>query len=271
VKHAVSFPNMTDPSTIVDLAVAAEAAGWDGVFLWDHVVYGDFVDFPMADPWVLLGAIAHATERVRLGTLVTPLSRRRPWRVAQEVTTLDHLSGGRAVLGVGLGWPPLEEFERFGERSDDLLRAEMLDEGLDLISALWSSEHVRHVGEHYDVDATMRPAPVQQPRPPVWVAGMWPNKRPFERAARWDGVCPLGADTSGITLLRPDELAECVAYIRSHRETDAPFDVVVSPHWEESRSDYAEAGATWLIAGSGLEPDWPEEMRPRVEAGPPSA
>jgi alkanesulfonate monooxygenase SsuD/methylene tetrahydromethanopterin reductase-like flavin-dependent oxidoreductase (luciferase family) len=268
VKRIVSIPNMTDPATIVDLAVVAEGAGYNGVFLWDHVVYGDFVDFPMVDPWIVLGAIAQATSIVRLGTMVTPIPRRRPWRVAQEITTLDHLSGGRAVLGVGLGWPPEEEFVRFGEPSADNVRAERLDEGLDLISALWSGEHVRHHGKHFDVDATMRPAPVQQPRPPVWVAGMWPNKGPFQRAARWDGVCPLGADTSGVTLLRPEQLAECVAYIRSHRDSDAPFDVIVSPHWEESPADYAEAGATWLVDGSGLDPDWPDELRSRIEQRP---
>jgi hypothetical protein len=268
VKRIVSIPNMTDPATIVDLAVTAEQAGYDGVFLWDHVVYGDFVDFPMADPWVVLGAIAQATTRVRLGTMVTPISRRRPWRVAQEVSTLDHLSGGRAVLGVGLGWPPEEEFVRFGEVSDDAARAELLDEGLDLITALWSGEHVHHDGTHFTVDATMRPAPVQRPRPPVWVAGMWPVRRPFDRAARWDGMCPLGADTSGITLLRPDELAACVAYVLGRRESDAPFDVIVSPHWEESPADYVEAGATWLVDGSGLDPDWPADLRSRVERGP---
>lgn len=259
---------MADPATIVSLAVLAEEVGYDGVFLWDHVVYGDFSELPMFDPWVLLGAIAQATSRVRLGTLVTPVSRRRPWRVAQEVVTLDHLSGGRAVLGVGLGWPPEEEFERFGERSDDVLRAEMLDEGLDLINALWSAEHVRHDGDHYNVDATMRPAPVQQPRVPVWVAGFWPGTRPFERAARWDGVCPLKkvAEMTEVPLLRPSELAECVAYVRARRDTTAPFDVVVSAHWEHTPEEYADAGATWLITGTSLEPTWPEDLRRRLTA-----
>jgi alkanesulfonate monooxygenase SsuD/methylene tetrahydromethanopterin reductase-like flavin-dependent oxidoreductase (luciferase family) len=266
VKRAVSMPNMADPRTIVSLAVLAESAGYDGVFLWDHVVYGDFSDLPMVDPWVVLGAIASATSRVRLGPLVTPLSRRRPWRVAQEVTTLDHLSGGRAVLGVGLGWPAEEEFLRFGERSDEALRAEMLDEGLDLISALWSGEHVRHDGEHFTVDATMRPPPVQQPRPPIWVAGMWPNRRPFERAAHWDGMCPLKAvaDPTEVPLLRPAELAACMDYVRSQRDVSAPFDVVVSPHGEHTETEYADAGATWLIIGTSLDASWPEDLRRRL-------
>jgi alkanesulfonate monooxygenase SsuD/methylene tetrahydromethanopterin reductase-like flavin-dependent oxidoreductase (luciferase family) len=268
VKRAVSMPNMADPATIVSLAVLAEEVGYDGVFLWDHVVYGDFSELPMFDPWVLLGAMAGATSRVRLGTLVTPLSRRRPWRVAQEVATLDHLSAGRAVLGVGLGWPPEEEFERFGERSDDALRAEMLDEGLDLVNALWSGEHVQHDGDHFNVDATMRPPPVQQPRVPVWVAGFWPGTRPFERAARWDGVCPLKkvSEMTEVPLLRPDELAACVEYVRDRRDTSAPFDVVVSAHWEHTPDEYADAGATWLVTGTSLEATWPDQLRGVLES-----
>jgi alkanesulfonate monooxygenase SsuD/methylene tetrahydromethanopterin reductase-like flavin-dependent oxidoreductase (luciferase family) len=141
----------------------------------------------------------------------------------------------------------------------------MLDEGLDLISALWSGEHVRHDGDHYDVETTMRPAPLQQPRPPVWVAGMWPNRRPFDRAARWDGVVPLSnVDVGGIPLLRPDELAACLEYVRSQRLSDAPFDVVVSPHWEHTPEEYEDAGATWLVTGTSLDATWPEDLRRRI-------
>ena len=268
MKHGVNLPNMTDPRVLVDLAVTAEAAGWDGVFLWDHVVYADVIDLPIVDPWVTLGAMAQATSRVRLGPMVTPIARRRPWRVAQEITTLDHLSGGRAVLGVGLGWPAKEDFANFGDRSHDVLRAEMLDEGLDLISALWSGEHVRHDGEHFDVDATMKPPPLQQPRVPIWVAGMWPNKRPFERAAKWDGVFAMSAATDEVPLLRPDEVREVVAYITARRETGAPFDVVVSGHWDHSPAEYEEAGVTWLIQSWNAEPGWERELRPLIDQGP---
>lgn len=151
MKHAVNLPNMAEPAALVDLAVTAERAGWDGVFLWDHVAYAEDVGLPLVDPWVVLGAIAQATTRVRLGTMVTPIARRRPWRVAQEVTTLDHLSGGRAVLGVGLGWPDREDFANFGEPDDHVERAAMLDEGLEVIDALWSGAHVDHLGDHFDV------------------------------------------------------------------------------------------------------------------------
>lgn len=265
MKHGVNLPNMAPPSELVELAVLAETSSWDGVFLWDHVAYSDSVDLPTFDPWVVLGAFAQATTRVRLGPMVTPIARRRPWRVAQEVTTLDHLSGGRAVLGVGLGWPAVEDFARFGDRSDDRLRAEMLDEGLDLISALWSGEHVRHDGEHFDVDATLRPPPVQQPRVPIWVGGMWPNTGPFERAARWDGMFPMSA-TDGLP--RPDEVAAALAFVREHREVDAPFDVVVPAHWEHTEAEFADAGATWMMQGWDAEPGWPDMLRERIAAGP---
>ena len=265
MKHGVNLPNMADPATLVDLAVAAETAGWDGVFLWDHLVYSDGIELPVVDPWVTLGAIAHATSRVRVGPMITPIARRRPWRVAQEVATLDHLSTGRAVLGVGLGWPALEDFARFGDHSDDGVRAEMLDEGLDLIDALWSGAHVRHDGAHFRVEASMQPSPVQRPRPPVWVAGMWPNSRPFERAARWDGVFPMSVENG---LPRPDEVAAIVAFIGEHRELSAPFDVVVAGHWEHTAAEYGDAGVTWLIQSWNAEPEWVRELRPLIEAGP---
>lgn len=268
MKRGINLPNMAEPSVLVDLAVTAEHLGWDGVFMWDHLAYADSVELPVFDPWVVLGAIAQATSRVRIGTMVTPVARRRPWRVAQEVATLDHLSGGRAVLGVGLGWPAVEDFARFGERSDDALRAEMLDEGLDLIGALWSGEHVRHEGEHFDVDTTMRPAPLQQPRPPIWVAGMWPNKRPFERAARWDGVVPMAAESDGPPLLRPPDVRAALDEVMRHRESDAPFDVVVSPHWEHTHAEYEDVGATWLMQSWDAEPEWVEELGSRVRQGP---
>lgn len=269
MKHGVNLPNMAAPDVLVDLGTTAEACGWDGVFLWDHLTY--FTDeLPIHDPWVVLGAMAQATARVRLGTMITPLSRRRPWRVAKEVVTLDHLSGGRAVLGVGLGVPVDQDFAMFGERSDDRLRAELLDEGLELISALWSGEHVRHEGEHFDVDTTLRPPPVQQPRPPIWIAGQWPNKRPFERAARWDGVAPLVLSSDGIGLCRPDDVQVILDHCRSLRMAPGPFDVVVAAHWEHTAAEYEDAGVTWLIQSWNAEPGWVDGLRPIIEAGPPS-
>src|SRR5689334_13471095 len=179
------------------MARDAEAAGWDGFFLWDHVILWPT---PTCDPWVALAAVALATERVRIGPLVTPLPRRRITKLARETVTLDHLSNGRLVLGVGIGLGPWE-WEYLGEETDLRTRGAMLDEGLELLTKLWSGEPVMHEGRFYTCrgdkgpnDPTPIPTPFLprpvQPRIPVWVAGTWPKKPPFRRAARWDGVVP---------------------------------------------------------------------------------
>ncbi|MDP9364041.1 MAG: LLM class flavin-dependent oxidoreductase, partial [Chloroflexota bacterium] len=213
------FGDFADPRALAALARDAEAAGWDGFFIWDHVVY-DPSFHPIADPWVGLAAVALATERVRLGTLVTPLARRRPWQVAREAASLDRLSGGRLVLGVGLGDPAPWDFGFFGEEEDARVRARRLDEGLEIVAGLWSGRPVSHEGEHCRLrEVTFLPTPVQRPRVPIWVGGWWPNKPPMRRAARWDGVVP-GARERALT---PDEVRELVAYVTAHRTTEAPF------------------------------------------------
>ena len=156
------------------MATDAEQAGWDGVFLWDHLVLMPGVRLDVHDPWVLLGAMAQATERVLLGTLVTPLARRRPWVVARHLITLDHLSGGRAVLGVGLGDPPDADFAAFGDPSDPRERAALLDEGLTIVDGLLRGP-LSHKGERYQVDSELLPRPVQRPRP---VPALRPRRRP---------------------------------------------------------------------------------------------
>ena len=191
MKFAISCPDVGDPNAIVDLAVAAEAAGWDAFFLWDHVQL--VPGFEIHDAWVLLGAIAQATERVVVGPVVTPLPRRRAWIVAKQLVTLDHLSGGRAILGVGLGGPDETEFEPFGEELDHRRRAELLDDALDVIDRVCRGEPIRDGGP------TLHPRPVQRPRPPIWVAGMTPHRRPRERAARWDGFVPISGDGVPLT------------------------------------------------------------------------
>ena len=192
MRYGISVPNFGIPAHLVELGHATEHAGWDGFFLWDHMLVDADDPFPINDPWVVLGAIAQTTERVRLGTLVTPVARRRPWKLARETVTLDHLSGGRAVLGVGLGEPGDAEFGAFGEPTDDRFRAERLDEGLEVLFGLWSGERFSFKGEHLTVDgATFLPRPVQSPRIPVWVAVVWPNRGPLRHAARCDGVAPI--------------------------------------------------------------------------------
>ena len=251
---------MGPPAALVELAVAADAAGWDGVFLWDHVHFIRSLRMPVMDPWVVLGAMAARTERVRLGTLVTPVPRRRPWKLAKEVMTLDHLSGGRAVLGVGLGYPPDDEFAAFGEDADGASRAERLDEGLALIDAFLRGEPVVLRGKQFDVDAELLPAAVQSPRPPIWVGAMWPNRRPVDRAFSWDGIVPM-SNTGG--LVGPEVFAELAS--RAHGE----FDVVATQAPGVPVSEYAAAGATWLLQSAWPQGEWADEFGRTIAAGPP--
>lgn len=261
------------PQPLVRLAREAEAAGWDGFFIWDVFGGASEEPTPVVDPWIALTAIAAATERIRIGPMVTPLPRRRPWKLAREAATLDHLSGGRLILGVGIGTPP-EEFARFGEEPDPRIRAEMLDEGLEVLTGLWSGEPFSFQGRHYQVDqATLLPRPVQQPRIPIWVGGTWPRKPSFRRAARWDGVFPGGLN-GNLTL---DEIREMVGFIQSQRPSGAPFDVMVggdAPFDDPARAraifaEYAAAGVTWWMEGIG---EWRgdiDAMAKFIQGGPP--
>ena len=230
MRFAVGVPNLreyADPALLRDIAVDAEAAGWDGFFVWDHLV-GDDPAWPVDGPVDRVTAARPWRPSAWLGVMVTPLARRRPWKVARETVALDRLSGGRLHFGVGLGGAAEQEFTAFGESSDARVRADRVDEGLALLHALWSGEPVRHEGAHYRVDApAFAPAPLQRPRIPVWVAGIWPNRRPFRRAARYDGVFPLFDGVGEAETPGPAQLAECVAYVRRQRTSDAPFDVII--------------------------------------------
>jgi alkanesulfonate monooxygenase SsuD/methylene tetrahydromethanopterin reductase-like flavin-dependent oxidoreductase (luciferase family) len=257
MRFGVNVPNVGDPAELVELAVAAERAGWDGFFVWDHV--NAFPD--MLDPWVVLGAVAARTNSLRLGTMVTPVPRRRPWKLAKEVTTLDHLSHGRAVLGVGLGVPPETEYGAFGEPMSAGIRAAMLDEALPLIDSFLRGDQVDHSGPHYQVKARLRPAAVQRPRPPIWVAATVGKPKPLARAARWDGVYPIGVSS----LATAEDLADVVAEIGRQDG----YDFVGALSGRATSAELADAGATWAIDS----PLWPGEpmadLRRRVDAGPP--
>jgi alkanesulfonate monooxygenase SsuD/methylene tetrahydromethanopterin reductase-like flavin-dependent oxidoreductase (luciferase family) len=260
MRCGVSMPMIGDPAALVDLAVSAEQAGWDGFFLWDHLQLDAITRPEVHDPWVLLGAIAARTRRMRLGTLVTPVPRRRPWKLAREVVTLDHLSGGRAILGVGLGVPADIEYGAFGEATDARTHAAMLDEALPLLDAFLRGEPVEHDGEYYQVHAHLNPPALQEPRPPIWVAATFGRRRPLERARRWDGIVPLNPAGP----LSSAELAELV------KALDPPpgYDIVTALGPDESVDALAEAGATWLIDGPA-----PDEtfagVQARVGLGPP--
>jgi alkanesulfonate monooxygenase SsuD/methylene tetrahydromethanopterin reductase-like flavin-dependent oxidoreductase (luciferase family) len=229
------FEELSEPRVVSELAARAERRGWDGFFVWDHVAYAPPVR-ALADPWVTLSAVATATERVTIGPLVTPLPRRRIHQLARETTTLDRLSGGRLVLGVGIGSDATGEFnpERFGEEGEPRERARLLDDGLERLTAYWDGE--------------FEPRPVQQPRIPVWVAAVWPNRRPLRRAARWDGVFPI--DMPG-----PEALAEVLAQVRAERRPEAGgLEVVVTNPLGTDPAPWIEAGATWCLTGFGSQP-----------------
>jgi probable F420-dependent oxidoreductase len=278
MRFGITIPNFgicSDARTAAMLAREAEEAGWDGFFLWDHVLWTWPETQLAGDPFVTLAAIAMSTERIKIGTMVTPVPRRRPWTLARQLTTLDHLSGGRVVAGVGIGGDWFGDYSKFGEPADDKTHAEMLDEGLEVIAGLWSGEPFSFEGKHYQIkDVQFLPKPIQQPRIPVWVAGMWPNKRPFRRAARWDGVFPICATEE--RELTVDEVRDLVAYTRESRTSDAPFDLILSGKTSgkdraENRdhlAPYAELGATWWLEsylGGTV-----EEARQRIGDGPPA-
>lgn len=276
MRCGVGLPNIGDygdPALLLEFAGAAERAGWDGVFLWDHIVYRE-PGWPAADPYVTAGAIAATTERVRIGVLVTPLARRRPWKVARETASLDVLSGGRLVVGAGLGSQGETEFAAFGDDPDPRVRAERLDEGLEILTGLWSGEPFSHDGRHFRVAATVfAPRPVQRPRPPIWIAGRWPGRRPFRRAARYDGMFPTFKGVGPAEMPSPERLAEAIAYTRAHRETTTSFDVVLeglSDRPDPARvAPYEATGLTWWIEKLGWFRGPVEAMRERIERGPP--
>jgi alkanesulfonate monooxygenase SsuD/methylene tetrahydromethanopterin reductase-like flavin-dependent oxidoreductase (luciferase family) len=242
--YLAPFDELANPRVLADIASHAEARGWDGLFLWDRIMYPPR-ERAVADAWVALSSIASATERLRLGPMITPLSRRRVQKVARETVTLDHLSRGRLTVGVGLG--NVDDLEPFGEILDPRKRARLLDQALNRLSEFWGGE--------------FQPLPVQRPRIPIWVAANWPHRRPVRRAVRWDGLFPI--DLPG-----PEELAELAEEIKEARAgSENPFDLVVEVPPGADTSLWKVAGATWVL--TGFEPQAQElEVREVIEAGP---
>jgi alkanesulfonate monooxygenase SsuD/methylene tetrahydromethanopterin reductase-like flavin-dependent oxidoreductase (luciferase family) len=261
----------------LEQAVVAEEAGWDGVFVWE-APYG-------VDAWVLLSAMAQRTERVRLGTMLTPLPWRRPWKVASQCVTLDQLSEGRAVLSVGLG--ALEtDLGNTGEEADRRTRAERLDEGIDIVTGLWAGDP-RFAGRHYEVDMEARAdlnrtgRPVQSPRIPIWVVGAWPRPKSMRRVLRCDGILPVCMDESGFRETRPDDIVAIRSWLDEHGARPG-FDVVMEGETPADQREaeavvapWRAAGCTWWIDARWEEPhDSPgrmREVRERLAAGPPEA
>jgi alkanesulfonate monooxygenase SsuD/methylene tetrahydromethanopterin reductase-like flavin-dependent oxidoreductase (luciferase family) len=287
MQFGVTLPNMgvcSEPRMLAELAREAEAAGWDAVFVWDalYVRSDDPRNRTMCDPWIALAAIAMATERVTIGPIITPLARRRPWKLARETVSLDHLSNGRLVLPVGLGAIDDGGFSKVGEEIDRKLRAKRLDEGLAILAGLWSGRPFSFAGEQYQVEEmTFLPPPIQSPRIPIWVVAAWPRKTSMRRALRWDGVMPVKMNTDGsMEEMTPAEVGEMRRFIDGQRGAGTPYEVVIEAEAPGDASqagatlrDYAEAGVTWW-----LEPVWKlfyafpgeiEPLRERIRQGPP--
>ena len=268
-----------DPRAQANLAAEAEMAGWDGVFTYDAIAIGET---DMFDPWVLLAAMAMRTQRVRLGAIVFAPSRRRPWKLAREAMTLDHLSGGRLVLPVGLGALDDQGFGNVGEATEARARARRLDETLAILDGLWSGEPFAFDGQEFTFGTmTFRPAPVQRPRIPIWVVGAWPHERSMRRAARWDGIVVQAAGPDGGPATSPDVLPQIVGWLQREREAigaTGAFDIVVDGTTPADDPDAAAAiaaaheaaGATWWIEVDWMATD-PVAQRHRILAGPPRA
>jgi alkanesulfonate monooxygenase SsuD/methylene tetrahydromethanopterin reductase-like flavin-dependent oxidoreductase (luciferase family) len=276
MKFGIDLPNygkFGDPGLLLDLAIEAEAAGWDGFFLWDHVVSGGRT--PVTDPWVVMSAVAERTERIRFGPMVTPLARRRMNNLARATVALDHLSGGRFVLGVGLGHFDEKEFAAFGDVGDRKVRARILDESLEVLAGLWSGEAFTYKGEFLQVRTKpFLPTPLQQPRIPVWVGGFWPNQRPMRRAGAWDGAFPAGDVLT--SQMSPEDTADAIAFVTDCRTSDGPYDFV---HGGLLSGDtardvalvqgYADVGVTWWLESVYPSRMSPAALRKLIRMGPP--
>jgi alkanesulfonate monooxygenase SsuD/methylene tetrahydromethanopterin reductase-like flavin-dependent oxidoreductase (luciferase family) len=263
--YIANYALKADPRNFVKLAEAAEEAGWDGFFMWDHVY--PIKAKPATDPWMTLAAIAAVTSKIRLGTTVTALPRRRPHKLAREVVSIDQISDGRFTLGVGLGGDGDLEFATFGEEPSIKVRAEKLEEFLLILEGLWTGEPFSFSGKHYHIDeVTFKPRCVQKPRVPIWCAGTWPKKAPFRRAARYEGVFPLGAKNA-------QDIADIHDYMEQHQPVKKDFDLVImgttegDPKEDSWLAEYPDVGTTWYTEVI-MDDDLEKHMK-RVRKGPP--
>lgn len=275
MKFGFVFP-FGDANTAGELAELAENSGWDGFFVWEPI-WG-------FDAWILLAAAAMRTTRIRLGTMISPLSRLRPWKLASETVTLDHLSAGRLILSVGLGAVDTG-FSEFGEETDRRTRAELVDEGLEILTGLWRGQPFSYDGKHYHVrpvDFFPPPAPVQKPRIPIWVIGAWPRMKSMRRVLHYDGILPNKLLPDGNhTPIRPEDVEQMKAWIEAHRKSETPFEIVVEGSTPVNSKveirktvlPWLNAGATWWIetlwSQSGVVHD-KDSIRNRIMAGPPA-
>ncbi|MGH9761310.1 MAG: LLM class flavin-dependent oxidoreductase [Blastocatellia bacterium] len=261
-----------------DVAREAEDLGWDGVFIADAIaIGGEGMDkFPWFDPWVVLAVMAERTERIKLGTMIAAIPRRRPWKLAREVCTLDHLSNGRIILGVGLGAAKDDGgFSKVGEPMDLKTRAELMDDGLAIMDGLWSGKPFSYKGAHYTVDQmAMLPRPVQKPRVPIWVVGVWPKEKSMQRTLRWDGIIPQKYKASPEGVVNAEDIRRIEEYVSANRKKRSHFDIIAggtTPGKNRKRTSeivrpFIDAGATWWI-----ESEWDARKNlARMRLGPPA-
>lgn len=266
---------MAQPSHALEYAVAAEKAGWDGVFLAD--AFGEEESF--FDPIVTLSAIASRTNRIKLGTWITPVPRRQPWQLALDLATLDELSDGRVILGAGLGAPWNYESTGLGYQPNRL--GDKYDEALEIITRLWSGDVVSYEGEYFSITDMQLPViPVQRPRIPIWLGFWWPNKKPVRRAANWDGVMPYGPSFYGADGVQGEqptgsmeqEVTDMVTYYREVAQS--PGEILLPLDVPEAPADivdlYRDLDVTWTLTTNLLEPDSHQLNIERIQQGPPS-
>ncbi len=269
--YAPNFGNtFGNPKLITKLAIEAEKSGWDGFFLWDHIINTE--GFPnTVDPFIALTSVAENTEKIIIGTTVTPVTRRRPWKLARETVTLDILSEGRLILGIGLGNP--SELSLMNEETNQRIMAKMADEQLEILNGLWSGEEFSYTGKHYKIDKVkFLPRPVQKPRIKLWGAGTWPKKGPFKRAAKLDGVVPLSVDYTNP--LTPDDYRKIIEYMKKHGLrypydiVEISFDITKSDDKKKTILDFQDAGVNWWLE---LVMDWTgsyEKIKDIIMQGP---
>ncbi|OSC39762.1 LLM class flavin-dependent oxidoreductase [Mycobacterium decipiens] len=279
MRHGLYLPlfgALADPHVAVDVARCAEQSGWDGLFVWDHVLTPVPGEWDIACPWIVMAAAAVVTSRIRLGPMVTPLPRRRVMKLARETVTLDRLSRGRLTLGLGAGGDIGREFSAFADCVDARQRAQVLEEGAAVLVSLWAGESVNHRGAVVAENVRATPGPIQQPRIPVWFGTARTTGGPVERAARYDGVFTLGGtfersardDTAikfGVDPARVARIAETVAGVRG---TCDGFDIAVVAGPDDDLDGLRAAGATWAMQAF-----WPwhraDEVLRVIERGKP--
>jgi alkanesulfonate monooxygenase SsuD/methylene tetrahydromethanopterin reductase-like flavin-dependent oxidoreductase (luciferase family) len=287
LKFGVTLPSVRvgdDPNTLVELGVLAEESGWDGVFIWDGLYYGNYATEPFHDAWIALAAIAARTKRIRIGTMVTALARRKPWDVARQAVTLDRLSKGRFILSVALGAEDEGGFGKVGEPADRKSKAEKLSESLEILTGLWSGKPFSYSGKHYKIEEmAFLPKPLQEPRIPIWVVAAWPKRKSMERAIRYDGIIPTKMLPNGeFDDMTVQDISEMREFINARRlGENSVYDIEMAgetPGEDREKANsivrpLAGAGVTWWLEAVFGTPETEGGiggMRKRIKQGPPA-